>query len=140
METNMRDLNTKPIFVYVLTAGYRGLHETEADAVRCLILGEGDPEATGISLEEQAEIRAELPDDITGAMICSGDSLRDPGALADMLDKDPDSRLVIVDADIMALRHDRSSEEYALMTESLRRAKNEGLDSWSWARAAISAE
>lgn len=136
---DMTESKANRLFVYVLTEGYVKPNELQAGTIFAMTLGQGDPDATGVPLEDQAKIRAELPEGITGALLFSGPSLRNPGALADMLEKDPYSRLiVIIDDKIISFTHDRQSEDYKALIPNLKRASEDGLDSWSWLNNLIS--
>lgn len=118
--------------VYVLTRRGVGLTDEGVAVVKNMILGEeDDPYIKDPHWKEKA--RAGLPENTTGVLIHSGVDLLDAKALAELLEKDPDSRLVISYGDSFTIIQYGSDEENGLppVIENLKKAASMGIDSWT---------
>lgn len=114
--------------VFVLTRTGVNLNDAGTKIVRNMVLGNDEM----FSEERRAEIKSELPENTTNAIIHTGEYLLKAGDLADLLEKTPNARVVISFGDSFStLPYHNGKGGLPAIVENLRYAAEHGIDSWT---------
>lgn len=117
--------------VYVLTKTGCGLTDEGVETVRNMILGEHDDPYIKVPGWKE-KVKSRLPDDIEGVLIHSGFDLLNAGSLAELLEQDPNSRLVISYGDsFKVLQYGPGENGLQPIIRNLKKAAEMGIDSWT---------